>query len=71
MIEFRKIIEDTTRDIELRIGDAYALTDADILKDSVANICQGDWLEDYLCYELSQLNGVGPKKSSDVLRLWI
>ena len=63
MIEFRKIIEDTTRDIELRIGDEYALSDADIHKDSVAIFCQGDWLEDYLCYELSQLNGLGPKKA--------
>ena len=63
MIEFRKIIEDTTRDIEQRIGDAYALADIDIHKDAVAIFCRGDWLEDYLCYELSQLNGVGPKKA--------
>ena len=63
LIEFRKIIEDTTRDIEQRIGDAYALADVDIHKDAVAIFCQGDWLEDYLCYELSQLNGVGPKKA--------
>ena len=63
LIEFRKIIEDTTRDIEQRIGDAYALADADIYKDSVAIFCQGDWLEDFLCHELSQLNGVGPKKA--------
>ena len=39
LIEFRKIIEDSMRDIEQRICDEYALSDADIHKDSVAIFC--------------------------------